>query len=182
MLKALSAKGPVERMVRVVELDEDVLVLRQMGSPAPAEHVPELRPGFLGPIRKIGERHRGAVDAQQPATGQDELQQVLPKHRIGEQIADRVVQAHGVELTEVLLLKYGRVVGDFRRERAGLLAHAREGVVRVGNGTVSAVPDIPVVDEQLATRSGRGRCLCRQRGFHLLFRLFGQLRGVDSGP
>ena len=87
VLEALSAKRPVERMVRVIELDEDVFVLCQMRRSASAEHAAELRPCLLRPVGKIGECHRRAVDAQQPAAGQHELQQVLPQHRIGEQVA-----------------------------------------------------------------------------------------------
>ena len=62
VFESFSAEGPIERMVRRIKLDDDMLVLRQVCRSAPAQHAPELRPGFLSAFLEVGERDRGAVD------------------------------------------------------------------------------------------------------------------------
>jgi hypothetical protein len=112
MIESLSAEGPVERMVGRIELDGDPFVLGQVGGAASPDHPAEFGPGLAGSLLEIGKGNGRAVDAQQAASAQHELDQVLPQHGIGEQVSDRVVQAHGVELIEVFASEDRRISRD----------------------------------------------------------------------
>ena len=123
MFKALPIERRVERMGRVVQLDEDAFVLSQMGRTTTTQHHAKFGPGLAGSVFEIGERHGRAVDAEQPASGQYKLEQVLAQDRVGEQVPYRVVQTDGVELRKMLFFEYGWIIGNERGKRAGPFAH-----------------------------------------------------------
>lgn len=94
--ETLAAERANQRMARVVELDGDRLIGVLVGRAATAEHEAELGP-VLHAAGPAPERDRCAVNAQQAAAAGDELDQVLPEFGVGEQIADGVVEEHGIE-------------------------------------------------------------------------------------
>ncbi len=110
VIESLAAERRVQRMRRIVELDEDMLVVGPMVRAACADHQSELRPVLhrAGPLH---EGDGGTVHAHQAAAAIDKIGQVLPQLRIGEAIADRVVEEHRVELPQALALEHFRIAG-----------------------------------------------------------------------
>ena len=144
-------------MRRVVELDKDMLVARAVNRPPRPEHQPELRP-ILDRARPLGEGHRCPMHSHHPASAIHEFHQALPQRRIGEEVADRVVEEHGVELAQALRPEHLGITANHRVERPGLLAHQLEREIRRRDGGMAAVVHVPIEDEQLAglARSGEG--------------------------
>ena len=90
------------------------------------------------------------MHAHHPAAAIHEFQQALPQRRVREEIADRVVEEHGVELSQALGPEHLRVTAHHRIERTGLLPHQLKGEIRRWDGGMPAVVHVPIEDEQLA--------------------------------
>ena len=134
---------------------------------ARTQHAAKLRPVLLRPLGPAGEGDRRAVHSQQPAAPIDEILQALPQLRIGKQIADGVIEEHGIELAQRLRLKDLRVAADDGLVRAGRFAHPLEGQIGVESRRMSGVSDIHIVDQQSPRTRRSGGRLLRQRLFDL---------------
>ena len=108
VFERLAGEGSVQGVVGGIEFDDDSLVLCQVGCASPADHASELGPVFLAALFEISKPNGRSVDSKESPAADDEFDQILTEGRVGEQVADRVVQADGVELFEVFLFKDGR--------------------------------------------------------------------------
>ncbi len=94
------------------------------------------------------------MHSHHPAAAVHEFHQALPQRRVGEEIADGIVEEHGVERTQALGPEHLRVTTHDRIERSGLPAHQLKGEIRRRDGGMAAVVHVPIEDEQLAGFAG----------------------------
>ncbi len=176
IVEILPVEGLVYGVSRVVELDEDMLVVGLVIGAAGAKHDAELGP-VLDRARPLGESHGRTMHAHQPAAAVHEFQQALSQGGVFEAVAHRVVEEDRIELPEALGFEDGGVSADDRLESARSLAHQRESQIRGGDGAMPAVADVQVKNEKPAALARRREGLGRQRRLDFLS-LFRVRRGL----
>jgi hypothetical protein len=185
-LEVLAFERGVDRVVTILHRQRHELAVPGMSAVlGPAEHPAELGP--LVVLRILHECRDRIVNADEPLSARDEVEQRRPQLRVVEQHPERVVEADGVEPRDVRRPEHLGVAREDRFIGTRQLTHLLDGVVgrRDGGGGASsnrlAIAHRQTGHEQTARLPGRGRCFARKRGVDPLLLIGLELLPIRGG-